>query len=166
VRSGRGCRRSSHAQVPDALAKYVHFPRARIVCLRRHPLDTCFALYKQSFFRYAYSLDDLARYYAAHERLHRHWRAILGERLVELRYEDLVADQEGQTRRLLDAVGLGFEPACLAFEHNRAPAATASAAQVRERIHARSVGKWKRFAHHLGPLRERLEAEGVVIDES
>jgi tetratricopeptide (TPR) repeat protein len=142
------------------------FPHARIVHLRRHPMDTCFALYKQSFFRYAYSLDDLGRYYVAHERLRQHWLAVLGDRLIELSYEELVADQEGQTRRLLDAVGLAFEPACLEFERNPTASATASAAQVREGIHARSVGKWKRFASHLGGLREYLTAEGVDIDAS
>jgi tetratricopeptide (TPR) repeat protein len=140
------------------------FPDARLVHLRRDPMDTCFALYKQSFFRYAYSLEDLARFYIAHERLERHWRAVLGERLVELHYEELVADQEGQTRRLLQCLGLPFEPACLEFERNATAVATASAVQVREKIHRRSIGKWRRFNTHLGVLRERLAAAGVATD--
>jgi tetratricopeptide (TPR) repeat protein len=140
------------------------FPHARLVHLRRDPMDTCFALYKQSFFRYAYTLEDLGRYYSAHERLERHWRALLGERLAELRYEELVADQEGQTRRLLECLGLPFEPACLEFQRNTTAVATASAAQVREQMHGRSVGKWRRFETHLAPLRERLAAAGVAVD--
>jgi Flp pilus assembly protein TadD len=140
------------------------FPDARLVHLRRDPMDTCFALYKQSFFRYAYSLEDLARYYIAHERLERHWRAVLGESLVELRYEELVADQEGQTRRLLHCLDLPFEPACLEFERNATAVATASAVQVREKIHRRSIGKWRRFDAHLGVLRERLAAAGIATD--
>jgi tetratricopeptide (TPR) repeat protein len=140
------------------------FPHARLVHLRRHPMDTCFALYKQSFFRYAYSLEDLGRYYIAHERLERHWRTVLGERLVEVRYEELVADQEGQTRRLLERLELPFEPACLEFQRNATAVATASAVQVREQMHGRSIGKWRHFAAHLAPLRERLAAAGVLSD--
>lgn len=68
------------------------WPNARIVHLHRHPMDACFAVYKQSFFRFAYSLDDLAQYYLAYDRLSRHWHEMLGPRLVELNYEDLVGD--------------------------------------------------------------------------
>ena len=139
------------------------WPNARIVHLHRHPMDTCFAVYKQSFFRFAYSLDDLAEYYLAYERLSRHWREMLGPRLVELNYEDLVGDQETQTRRLLEAVGLEFEEACLRFDQNVAPVATASSVQVREKVHTRSVGKWKKFERQLQPLRDRLEQSGIVV---
>jgi tetratricopeptide (TPR) repeat protein len=140
------------------------FPRARIVHLQRHPMDACFAMYKQSFFRYAFTLEDLGSFYIAYDRLVRHWRALLGERLVELHYESLVADQEGETRRLLGRLGLEFEPACLEFDRNRAAVYTASAVQVRERIHARSVRKWERFARHLQPLRDRLATAGIPVD--
>lgn len=139
------------------------WPNARIVHLHRHPMDTCFAVYKQSFFRFAYSLDDLAEYYLAYDRLSRHWREMLGPRLVELNYEDLVGDQETQTRRLLEAVGLEFEEVCLRFDQNVAPVATASSVQVREKVHTRSVGKWKKFERQLQPLRDRLENGGIVV---
>jgi tetratricopeptide (TPR) repeat protein len=138
------------------------FPNAQIVHVRRNTMDACLALYKQSFFRYAYTLDDLGEYVVAHERLARHWQATLGERVVELRYEDLVADPEGRIRTLLERLGLPFEPACLAFERNATAAATASAAQVREKIHARSVGKWRHFAEQLRPLEEKLAAAGIT----
>ena len=140
------------------------FPQARIVHLRRNPMDTCFAMYKQSFFRYAYNLEDLGQYYVAHNRLLRHWRAVLGEKLIEVQYEQLVADQEGQTRILLDRLGLEFEPGCLDFVSNTAAAATASAVQVREKIHNRSVGRWQRFERQLQPLREHLDAAGINVE--
>ncbi len=139
------------------------FPNAQIVHVRRNTMDTCFALYKQSFFRYAYTLDDLGEYVIAHERLARHWQATLGDRIIEVHYEDLVADPEGQIRALLAGLGLPFEPACLEFERNATAAATASAAQVREKIHARSVGKWRHFGRQLAPLAEKLAAAGIAV---
>jgi hypothetical protein len=126
-------------------------------------MDACFAVFKQSFFRFAYSLDDLAEYYLAYDRLSRHWSNVLGSRMLELHYEDLVADQETQTRALLEGLGLEFEDACMLFERNTAPVATASSVQVREKVHSRSVGKWKRFQKELRPLQARLEEGGVKI---
>lgn len=139
------------------------WPDAKIVHLRRHPMDACFAMYKQSYFRFAYSLDDLAEYYLAYDRLSRHWRGTLGERMVEIEYEALVSNQEDETRRLVAALGLEFEEACLHFEKNVAAVATASSAQVREKAHTRSINKWQRYARHLEPLRQRLVAGGVDI---
>jgi tetratricopeptide (TPR) repeat protein len=140
------------------------YPQARIVYLRRNPMDACFAMYKQSFFRFAYTLENLGRYYVAHDRLLRHWRKVLGERLIEIDYESLVADQEGQTRALLARLGLDFEPACLEFEKNPTASATASSVQVREKIHARSVNRWKHFEKELQPLRQMLESAGIAIE--
>jgi hypothetical protein len=139
------------------------WPDAGIVHLRRNPMDACFAVYKQSFFRFAYSLDDLARYYLAYDSLSRHWRSLLGSRLIEVSYEDLVSDTETETRRLLQALGLEFEDACLNFDRNAAPVATASSVQVREKTHTRSVGRWKKFERQLRPLREQLEQGGVQL---
>ena len=84
-------------------------------------MDSCFALYKQSFFRYAYDLDDLAAYYIAFDRLVNHWRNVLGERLVEIRYEALVASQEEETAATCSTgSACRSRPACLAFERNAA----------------------------------------------
>jgi tetratricopeptide (TPR) repeat protein len=140
------------------------FPAARLVYLRRHPMDTCFALYKQSYFRYAYTLEDLGRYYLAHDRLLRHWRGLLGERLVELDYEALVSRPAAEIPALLARLGLVFEPACLEFERNRSAVISASAAQVREGVHTRSVDKWRHFATQLEPLRARLAEAGIPVD--
>lgn len=137
------------------------FPDAKLVHVTRHPMDACLALYKQSYFRYAYTLDDLARYYIAHDRLVRHWQAVLGKRLVEISYEDLVQQQENETRSLLKRLGLDFEPACLAFETNPKATATASSVQVRQKMHTGSVGKWRCFEKHLQPLQQALEAAGI-----
>jgi tetratricopeptide (TPR) repeat protein len=140
------------------------WPDARLVYLRRNPMDTCFAMYKQSYFRYAYTLENVGRYYIAHDRLLRHWRSLLGNRLIEVEYESLVADQEGETRRLLDRLGLEFESACLQFETNPAASATASSVQVREKIHGRSVNRWRNFEKNLAPLRRMLEHAGIDIE--
>ena len=139
------------------------FPNAHMIHLRRNPMDACFAMYKQSFFKFAYTLENVGRYYVAYDRLHSHWRDVLKDRLIEVEYESLVADQEGQTRGLLDKLGLDFEQACLDFEQNKAPSATASSVQVREKVHTRSVNKWKNFTNQLRPLRDYLENAGISV---
>lgn len=143
------------------------WPQARLVHLVRNPMDACFSMYKQVFtwaYPFSYSLDSLGRYYVAHDRLAQHWRTLLGDRLIEVEYETLVADQEGQTRLLLDRLGLPFEQACLQFDQNQAPSTTASSVQVRERVHTGSVRRWKRYDRHLQPLREQLEAAGIRVE--
>lgn len=143
------------------------WPDRPIVMMSRHPMDACFAMYKQVFtwaYKFSYDLDNLANYYIGYRKLVDHWRALLGERLVEVNYEDLVHDQEGQTRRLLDRVGLDFEEACLNFDRNAAPTTTASSVQVREKVHTSSVGKWRRFERQLAPLAEKLRGAGIAID--
>jgi len=143
------------------------YPDARIIHLRRSPMDACFSMYKQVFtwaYKFSYSLEGLGQYYVAHDRLHNHWREVLKDRIIEVAYESLVADQEGQTRNLLDKMGLEFEQACLDFDRNKAPSATASSVQVREKVHTRSVNKWAHFAKHLQPLKEHLESAGISLE--
>ncbi|MDI1326202.1 MAG: sulfotransferase [Brevundimonas sp.] len=139
-------------------------PNARIIHLRRHPLDSGYALYKTLFRMgcpYSYDLEDLAAYMLAHRRLMDHWRAVAPGRILDVDYEALVADQETVSRRIIDHCGLDWQDACLTFHENTAPAATASAAQVRQPIHARSVGLWRRYAGQLEPLAVALRAGGV-----
>jgi tetratricopeptide (TPR) repeat protein len=143
------------------------WPDAGMIYLRRNPMDTCFAMYKQVFtwaYKFSYSLELLGRYYVAHDQLLKHWRKLLGGRLIEIQYESLVADQESQTRMLLERLGLAFESACLEFEKNETASATASSVQVREKIHARSVDRWKHFEQELRPLKEFLEKAGIAAD--
>jgi len=144
------------------------FPDARIVLVNRDPMDVCFAMYKQVFtwaYKFSYTLDGLARFYPAYAALADHWRNVLGDRLVEVSYETLVRAPEETTRALLDALGLGFEAACLDAEQNPSATATASSVQVREKIHDRSVGRWRCYARQLEPLRVALAAAGIDVGD-
>jgi len=141
-------------------------PRAKIVHLRRDPMDNLYALYKTLFRMgcpYSYDLDDLAAYYLAYHGLMQHWRGLAGDRLIEIDYEAVVSDQEGQTRRLITALGLGWQDACLNFHKNKSASATASAAQVRQPIYKTSVALWRRYETELAPLIERLRAGGIEV---
>ena len=139
------------------------FPGAPIVHLQRHPMDACFAMYKQPFFSFAYTLGDLAQYYPAYDRLMNHWRSLLGTRLIEVSYESLVTNPEIETRQLLDKLGLDFESACLDFYRNAAPSATASSVQIREKVHTRSVNRWSSYEKQLLPLRDKLRSAGIAV---
>ncbi|HRP85923.1 MAG TPA: sulfotransferase [Gammaproteobacteria bacterium] len=140
-------------------------PEARLVLVRRHPMDACYSMFKQIFtdsFAYSYDLDELAGYFIAHERLMRHWIAVLGDDLHVVRYEDVVDRLEDEARRLLAFCGPPWEPACLEFHRNSAPSTTASAGQVRQAIYRSSVGKWRHFRAALQPLEARLRAAGCL----
>ncbi len=143
-------------------------PNAKIVCLRRNPLDTCLSNYRQlfatsfSYYNYAYDLLDTGRYYAAFDRLAALWRETLGPSWLEVRYEDIVDDPWREARRLLEFCGLPWDPKCLDFHENPAPVATASSVQVRQPIYRLGVGRWRHYERELRPLRALLEAEGVL----
>jgi tetratricopeptide (TPR) repeat protein len=142
------------------------WPDARIIHLGRNPMDACFSMYKQIFtwaYKFSYSLDGLGQYYVAYDRLRNHWREVLQDRLIEVEYESLVTDPENQTRILLEKLGLSFEQACLDFEQNEAPSATASSVQIREKAHARSINKWQHFSEELNPLKTYLENAGINV---
>ena len=144
-------------------------PQARIVCLRRHPMDTVLANFRNLFaissryYDYSYDLMDIAAYYARFDRLMAFWRAALPGRVMELAYEDLVSDQEGQTRALLAHCGLAWDARCLSFQDNAAPVSTPSAAQVRRPMYRDSVARWRRHEAALAPVRAFLEAAGVAV---
>ncbi|MET0360606.1 MAG: sulfotransferase [Sphingobium sp.] len=136
-------------------------PSARLVHIRRHPLDLCFAMFKTMFgdaYPFSYSLEELGAYYHAYDKLMAHWRRALGDRLIEIDYEDLVGAPGATLETLLPALGLGFEEACLSPEKDRSAVMTASASQVRRPIHLASVGSAARYARHLGPLRSALRS--------
>lgn len=141
-------------------------PTARIVHVRRGAMDGCYAMYKTLFrmgYPFSYDLGDLAAYRIAYARLMDHWRAALPGRIIEIDYEALIADQEGESRRLVTACGLDWEDACLDFHRNPAPVATASAVQVRAPIHDRSVGLWRHYEAGLAPLADALSRAGIVL---
>lgn len=146
---------------------HLALPRARIINLQRHPMDTCYAVYKQLFkdaYPFSYDLDELGQYYIAYHRLMQHWNEVMPGVIHTLRYEDVVADVEGEARRLLDHCGLPWEEQCLRFYQNTQASTTASALQVRQPIYDSSVGKWRRYARQLEPLRLRLAEAGVNVD--
>ena len=145
-------------------------PDARIICLRRDPVDTVLGNFRQLFaqgsthYDYSFDLLDAGRYYLQFERLMAHWRQVLPGRILEIGYEDIIDDQEACSRRLLEFCGLSWDASCLAFEHNPAPVATASLVQVRSPLYRTSVRRWKRYEPQLSGLLELLRQGGVVID--
>jgi len=139
-------------------------PNARIIHLVREPMDSCYAVYKTLFsqaYYFSYDFDELAAYYACYRQMMQHWHAAIPGDILDVRYEDLVVDTEGQARRILGWCGLPWQPAVLAPSDNESPSTTASAAQVREPIHSRSVGIWHRHEVGLASLKARLIAAGV-----
>lgn len=145
-------------------------PSARIICLRRHPMDTVLSNFRNLFavssryYDYSYDLLDIAAYYSRFDRLMAFWRDALPGRVLELRYEDLIASQEGETRRLLAHCGLEWSDACMNFHTNDAPVSTPSAAQVRRPIYRDSVARWKQHAEVLKPVRRYFEEAGIAVD--
>ncbi len=148
-----------------ALAGLIHLalPDARIVHARRNAADTCFSCFSLLFAEdqpYAYDLGELGRYYRAYAGLMDHWRRALPPgAMIEVQYEDLVADFNGEARRLIAHCGLEWQESCLAFHETRRPVRTASVAQVRRPLYADSVGRWRPYAAHLRPLLRELGIE-------
>jgi tetratricopeptide (TPR) repeat protein len=142
-------------------------PGARVIHLRRHPLDSCYAIYKTLFragYPFSYTLQETGRYYLAYHGLMAHWRNTLPGAFLDVDYEALIADPEGQARRIFDYLGLEWEAGCLQFHRRGGAAATASAAQVRQPIYSSSVGMWRNYARQLAPLARRLRERGIDVD--
>jgi len=145
-------------------------PNARIICLRRDPMDTCLSNLRQLFaptspyHDYSYDLLDIGRYYILFDRLMAHWKQAFPGRILEVDYETLVDSQEASSRQLLEFCGLPWNDACLHFESNQAPAATASAVQVREPIYRDAIKRWKQYEVQLADLQELLSTAGIALD--
>ena len=165
---------SSHV-VDKNPANFIHagfiasaLPQARIVCLRRNPMDACFSNLKNLFsneaYGYSYSLEELADYYIRFDRLSRHWRDALGGRYLEVGYEELVDAPLATAQRVMAFCGLAFERQAIDITRNHSPVTTASSSQVRQPIHAGGVGAWRRYETWLEPLRGRLEAAMGALD--
>ena len=140
---------------------HLALPNARIVHVRRDPIDTCLSCYSKLFFDdlpYAYDLQELCRYYRAYEALMAHWRQVLPPGvMLEVRYEEVVSDLEVQARRIVAHCGLAWDPRCLDFHLTQRPVRTASAAQVRRAIYQSSVGRWRSYAPYLGALIDGMQ---------
>ena len=139
---------------------HLTLPDARIVHVVRDPLDTCLSCFSKLFAteqNFTYDLGELGRYYSKYAELMRHWRSVLPEnRILEVRYEDVIADLETAARRIVDHCGLPWHPSCLAFHETRRHIRTASAGQVRRPVYRTSEGRWRVYRDHLGPLVEAL----------
>jgi tetratricopeptide (TPR) repeat protein len=143
------------------LENYLHlgaiatlFPRARIIHCRRDPLDICVSCYCQNFnhLDFTWSLDDIGAYYRAYEKLMAHWDRVLPVRIHEVYYEELIHNQEAVSRDLVSFCDLDWDERCLSFFKTRRVVRTASTVQVRKPISTKSIGRWKHYRSHLGPL--------------
>lgn len=135
-------------------------PEARIIDIRKHPLDACIGNYRQLFAQgktFSYDLQELGEYYLQYARLMDHWDKALPGQVLRVNYAELVEDFENQVRRLLDFCGLPFEDACLSFHETQRAVNTLSAGQVRAPIYTDAIGFWKNYAEQLDELRAVLE---------
>jgi tetratricopeptide (TPR) repeat protein len=139
---------------------HLALPNARIIHTRRDPVDTCLSCFSTLFSGhqpYCYDLEELGRYYRAYETLMAHWRTALPEGvMLEVRYEEVVCDLEGQARRMISHCGLEWDRRCLDFHMNERPVRTASVTQVRQPIYTSSVGRWRAYEPFLRPLLAEL----------
>ncbi len=139
-------------------------PNARIVHLRRNPMDACFASFKQLFadaYPHSYNQEEMARHHARYYDLMALWRERFPGRFFDISYEETTRDLEPNARALISFLGLPWEDACLNFHQQKAAVTTASAVQVRKPVHTKSVGRWRRYEKQLEPMRRTLEAAGV-----
>jgi tetratricopeptide (TPR) repeat protein len=142
-------------------------PNAKIVHVRRNPMDACFASFKQLFadaYKHSYEQHEMARHHARYYHLMQHYREQFGERFFEIHYERAASDLEPNARALLQYLELPWEDACLDFHAQKTAVATASSVQVREPAHTRSIGRWRRYERQLEPMRDELQRHGVPID--
>jgi len=139
---------------------HLALPNARIVHTLRDPVDTCISCFTKLFSaeqNHTYDLAELGRYYRRYERLVAHWRRVLPrDRMLDVRYEDVVADLEAQARRIIAYCGLPWDERCLAFHETDRPVRTASATQVRQPIYTSAVGRWRVYEEFIGPLLKEL----------
>jgi tetratricopeptide (TPR) repeat protein len=135
------------------------FPGARVIHCMRDPMDNCLSIYFQKFnMHHAYSSDlgALGRYYRRYQALMEHWRQVLRIPMLDLRYEDLISDQEAMTRRLIEFCGLDWDQGCLHFHESGRIVTTPSYDQVRQPIYRKSIARWRHYDAHLEPLRLAL----------
>jgi tetratricopeptide (TPR) repeat protein len=140
---------------------HLMLPNAKIIHSMRNPVDTCFSCYALKFNRgheYSYDLEALGKHYLHYRKFMAHWHGVLPPgRILDVCYENVIADTEREAMRILDYLGLPWDPACLRFHENTRAVRTASVAQVRKPIYTTSVARWKHFEKHLLPLIEILK---------
>ena len=140
-------------------------PNAKIIHVRRGPMDSCFASYKQFFaeaYFHSYDQEEMARHHLRYLDLMEHYNILLGERMYEISYENVVANFEPEARRLINFLGLDWQEASLEFHKQKGAVTTASAAQVREKTHSRSVERWRHFEKELAPMKNIFLDAGII----
>jgi hypothetical protein len=140
-------------------------PNARVVHLTRDPMDACFASFKQLFadaYLHSYDLEEMARHHCRYRDLMNLWRERFPGRFLDIAYEDTVTQLELKARELLAYLGLPWEDACLNFHEQDQAVSTASAAQVREPVHTRSIGRWRKYRKQLAPMLVILKTHGIA----
>jgi tetratricopeptide (TPR) repeat protein len=138
------------------------FPNCHIIHCTRHPLDTALSNYFQRFsvaYDYSFDLRNIGRFYAEYARLMAHWRSVLPAQMIEIRYEDMIAQTEQVARRALDFLGLPWDARCLSPHTNPHSVDTASNWQVRQPIYTHAIARWQHYERHLQPLKEILRCE-------
>ena len=141
-------------------------PEATIIHLTRHPMDTCYAIYKTLFkqaYPFSYDLEELGQYYLAYRKLMQHWHDLMPGTIFDVSYEDLVANQEEVSRKLVARCRLEWDNSCLAFHKNPEPSMTASLTQVRQPIYSTSIGQWRNYREELRPLLDLFENAGLAV---
>ena len=144
---------------------HLALPNAKIINVRRDPLDTCFAVYKTLFadaYPFSYDLEELARYYVAYHQLMEHWNSVLPGVIYRVAYEELVGNVEKESRDLVNHCDLDWQQQCLRFYESNAASTTASAVQVRQPVYTSSVGRWQKFRKQLQPVIAILREAGIV----
>ena len=134
-------------------------PNARIIDARREPMACCFGNFKQLFppgMEFMYTLEEVGRYYCQYVALMEHWQQVLPQKILRVDHEDVVQDLEGSVRRMLEFLGLPFEPACLEFHRTRRTVRTMSAEQVRRPISRAGLEQWRHYEPWLAPLKNAL----------
>lgn len=142
-------------------------PNARMIYVQRHPVDTAFAMFKHLFtdgYPFSYDLQELGHYIVAHRKLMSHWLSVIPDNILQVNYEDVVADTDFQAKRICDFCGLNWQPAMVDVAANTTPSTTASAAQVRRKVYSTSVGKWRALKPQLEPLIRIFEQAGISCD--
>lgn len=135
------------------------FPQARIIHAHRDPMDTCVSCYMQplsAWHRYTQTLESLGHAYGLYRDLMDHWKAMLPNPILDVQYEDTVKNIEDVARKMVDFLGLDWDPACLAFQDSGTHSLTLSARQVREPLYTSAMQRWRRYEAHLDPLKKHL----------
>lgn len=136
------------------------FPDARIIHCKRDPMDTCLSAYFQDFTRshpYCYDLSNLGVFYREYRRLMQHWREVIKLPMLEVQYEELIADQETVSRRIIEFCDLDWDDRCLQFHKTKRYVTTASYDQVRQPLYKKSAGRWRNYERYLEPLSKTLQ---------